>query len=94
MYFHLGKTDNKMIKRKIDNRIESEMVFCNDNISVKGPVTYFPVYMLMFLKTERFWYAKGYRYVRNRFLRAVGTAKGSLVYQTNEWLFWYIRRAS
>lgn len=26
------------------------MVFCNDNVSVKGPVTYFPVYMLMFLK--------------------------------------------
>lgn len=41
-----------MIKRKIDNRIESEMVFCNDNVSVKGPVTYFPVYMLMFLKNE------------------------------------------
>ena len=39
-----------MIKRKIDNRIESERVFCNDNVSVKGPVTYFPVYMLMFLK--------------------------------------------
>lgn len=69
-----------MIKRKIDNMIESEMVFCNDNVSVKGPVTYFPVYMLMFLKNERFWYAKGYRYVRNRFLRAVGTAKWGLVY--------------
>lgn len=41
-----------MIKRKIDNRIESEMVFCNDNVSVKGPVTYFPIYMLMFLKNE------------------------------------------
>lgn len=41
-----------MIKRKIDNRIESEMVFCNDNVSVKGPVTYYPIYMLMFLKNE------------------------------------------
>lgn len=38
-----------MIKRNIDNRIESEIVFCNDNVSVKGPVTYFPVYMLTFL---------------------------------------------
>lgn len=41
-----------MIKRNIDNRIESEIVFCNDNVSVKGPVTYFPVYMLTFLKNE------------------------------------------
>ena len=39
---------------KVPNyEIESEMVFCNDNLSVKGPVTYCPIYMLMFLKNER-----------------------------------------
>ena len=38
---------------KVPNyEIESEMVFCNDNLSVKGPVTYCPIYMLMFLKNE------------------------------------------
>lgn len=38
---------------KVPNyEIESEMVFCNDNLSVKGPVTYCPIYMLMFLKTN------------------------------------------
>lgn len=35
-YYRLGKADNGTIKRKIDNRIESDMVFCNDNVSVKG----------------------------------------------------------
>ena len=39
---------------KVPNyEIESEMVFCNDNLSVKGSVTYCPIYMLMFLKNER-----------------------------------------
>ena len=39
---------------KVPNyEIESEMVLCNDNLSVKGPVTYCPIYMLMFLKNER-----------------------------------------
>lgn len=32
--------------------IKEAAVFCNDNISVEGPVTYFPIYMLMFLKNE------------------------------------------
>lgn len=32
--------------------IAEGFVFCNDNISVKGAVTCFPVYMLMFLKNE------------------------------------------
>ncbi len=32
--------------------IESAMVFCNDNLSVKGTVTYLPVYMLMFLQNS------------------------------------------
>ena len=35
-YYRLGKADNGTIKRKIDNRIESDMVCCNDNASVKG----------------------------------------------------------
>lgn len=35
-HYRLGKADNGTIKRKIDNRIESDMVFCNDNVSVKG----------------------------------------------------------
>lgn len=33
--------------------INEGFVFCNDNISTKGSVTYFPIYMLMFLKNER-----------------------------------------
>ena len=35
-YYRLGKADNGTIKRKIDNRIESDMVFCNDNVYVQG----------------------------------------------------------
>lgn len=33
--------------------INEGFVFCNDNVSTKGTVTYFPIYMLMFLKNER-----------------------------------------
>ena len=33
--------------------INEGLVFCNDNVSTKGSVTYFPIYMLMFLKNER-----------------------------------------
>ncbi len=36
-----------------DYGIESGMVFCDDNLSVRGPITYLPVYMLMFLKKNR-----------------------------------------
>ena len=36
-----------------DYGIESGMVFCNDNISVQGSVTYLPVCILMFLKKNR-----------------------------------------
>jgi len=32
--------------------IERGIVFCNDNIHVKGSLTYLPIYMLMFLKNE------------------------------------------
>lgn len=33
--------------------IESGMVFCDGNLSVRDPLTYLPVYMLMFLKNNR-----------------------------------------
>ena len=36
-----------------DYGIESGMVFCDDNLSVRGSITYLPVYMLMFLKKNR-----------------------------------------
>ena len=39
---------------KVQNyHIERAVVFCNDNVSTDGAVTYLPIYMLMFLKTGR-----------------------------------------
>lgn len=39
---------------KVPNyEIESGLVFCDDNIAVRGSITYLPVYMLMFLKNNR-----------------------------------------
>lgn len=32
--------------------IEEGFVFCNDNVSAKGQIVYFPIYMVMFLKNE------------------------------------------
>jgi predicted AAA+ superfamily ATPase len=39
---------------KVPNyHIEEAVVFCNDNVSSDGAVTNLPIYMLMFLKTDR-----------------------------------------
>ena len=39
-----------MLNRKIFSRLETKaMVFCRDNLSVNGKITYYPLYMAMFL---------------------------------------------
>lgn len=35
-----------------DYNIRRAMVFCNDNVSCRGAITYYPIYMLMFLQRE------------------------------------------
>lgn len=32
--------------------IEKGIVFCNENLHIEGPITYLPIYMVMFLKNE------------------------------------------
>ena len=50
-YIRHSAMDNVL---KISNYgIESGMVFCDGNLSVRGSLTYLPVYMLMFLKNNR-----------------------------------------
>ena len=50
-YIRHSAMDNVL---KVQNyEIESGMVFCDDNLSVRGSLTYLPVYMLMFLKNNR-----------------------------------------
>lgn len=50
-YIRHSAMDNVL---KVPNyEIESGMVFCDYNLSVRGSLTYLPVYMLMFLKNNR-----------------------------------------
>ena len=43
--------DNVLASKEYD--IDQAIVFTNDNVKVDGNLTYYPIYMIMFLKDEQ-----------------------------------------
>ena len=49
-YYHHNAMDN--VLNVTDYGIEEGYVFCNGNVETDGKITYFPIYMLMFLQKQ------------------------------------------